>query len=199
MRRAPVVTSVASVEDVPVLVGLWSELRRVGARAERAVNPLAVPDIEQRLAETMRDPDVRIVVARCDGQPAGMAVLSIARPDPLSEGRIVRLVHLVVAPGFRRRGVGHALAGAAAAFAEERQIEHVGVAVYPSLRDASRFFARLGFAPVVVQRIAPVSLLRRRVGGEVVPLRDDVVRRRSRLRRPVPSQRDAAPSPTRAD
>ena len=206
MPRTPVFTRPATSADLPLLVGLWGELRQVGARAERAVNPLSVPDVSQRLAEAIDSRDCRVVVALADGEPTGMAVLRELRPDPLSVHRVVQVSHVVVAPGKRRRGVGHALMAAAADFAEERQIEHVAAGVYPSLRDASRFYARLGFAPVMVHRVAPVGVLRRRLGGGLsvgltstitsgmgaeaaITRVDDLVRRRSRLRRPVPAQR----------
>jgi GNAT superfamily N-acetyltransferase len=191
------------VADVPLLVGLWGELRHVGARAERAVNPMSVPDVGARLAEAIVSDHCRVVVALADDQVAGMAVLREARPDPLSEHRVVQVSHVIVASGKRRRGVGHALVAAATEFAEERQIEHVAAGVYPSLRDVSRFYARLGFAPVMVHRVAPVSVLRRRLGGlsggtsmsasavtdATFGRMDDLVRRRTRLRRPVPDQR----------
>jgi GNAT superfamily N-acetyltransferase len=204
--RTPVFTRPATPDDLPLLVGLWGELRQVGARAERAVNPLSVPDVSERFAEAINSLDCRVIVALVDGEPAGMTVLREVQPDPLSVHRVVQVGHVVVAPGKRRRGVGHALLAAAADFAEERQIEHVAAGVYPSLRDASRFYARLGFAPVMVHRVAPVNVLRRRLGGgfsssltttltsgmgaeAAITRVDDLVRRRSRLRRPVPAQR----------
>jgi GNAT superfamily N-acetyltransferase len=190
--RSPVSTRTASLADVPSLAALWRELRQIGGRAERAVNPFAVPDIEQRLAATIQDPDCRIVVACDNSQPAGMAVLRVSRPDPLSDSQVVQVVHVIVAAGMRRRGVGHALVAAAADFAEDRQVEHLTARMYPSLRDASRFYARLGFAPVLVHRIAPVAVVRRRLGADVHARMDDVVRRRTRLRRPVPAQRPTA-------
>jgi GNAT superfamily N-acetyltransferase len=187
-------------------------LKQVGARAERAVNPMAVPDVGARLAQAIEDDDCRVVVAHADDQLAGMAVLRDLRPDPLSEHRVVQVSHVVVASGKRRRGVGHALLAAAADFADERQIEHVSAGVYPSLRDVSRFYARLGFAPVMVHRVAPVGVLRRRLGNgfptnsataaaEAAAINrvDDLVRRRSRLRRPVPAQRARLRQPERTD
>ena len=213
MPRTPVSTRPATVADVPLLVGLWGELRHVGARSERAVNPMSVPDISARLAEAIVSDDCRVIVATADDQVAGMAVLREMRPDPLSVHRVVQVSHVVVASGKRRRGVGHALMAAASDFAEERQIEHVAAGVYPSLRDVSRFYARLGFAPVMVHRVAPVAVLRRRLGGitanPAVPTSaiadatlgrvDDLVRRRTRLRRPVPAQRARARQPERTD
>ena len=213
MPRTPVSTRPATVADVPLLVALWGELRHVGARAERAVNPMSVPDVSARLAEAIVSPDCRVVVATADDQVAGMAVLREMHPDPLSVHRVVQVSHVIVSSGKRRRGVGHALLAAAADFAEERQIEHVAAGVYPSLRDVSRFFARLGFAPVMVHRVAPVAVLRRRLGGRATPSSmaatgvteaalgrmDDLVRRRTRLRRPVPAQRAHARQPERTD
>lgn len=189
MPRSPVTTRPAVPGDIPVLVGLWRELRQVGARTERAVNPAAVPDVADRLLEVIADEECRIVLAEVDGQPAGMAVLRAARPDPMSVHRVVQMIHVVVASGMRRRGVGHALLDAAADFADERQIEHLSAGMYPSLRDASRFYARLGFAPVLVQRVAPVTMLRRALGTESGSRFEDLVRRRSRGRRAVPAQR----------
>ena len=191
MPRTPVVTRTAGADDIPVLLALWQELAEVGARAERAVNPLATtPDIATRLADAIARDDCRVVLACADGEPAGMAMFHAVRPDPLSDSTVLRMIHVVVAKAHRRRGVGHALTAAAVEIADELHIEHVSVGVYPSLREASRFYARLGFAQVMVRRVAPVSVLRRRLSGDAASLRmEDLVRRRTRMRRPVPAQR----------
>jgi hypothetical protein len=90
----------------------------------------------------------------------------------------------------RHHGIGHALVAAAADFASERHIDHVAVSVYPSLRDANRFYARLGFAPVAVRRIAPVAVLRRRLGSDPTgAMVSDAAVRRTRLLRSVQPQR----------
>ena len=207
MPRIPVSTRPAVQADVPLLVGLWGELSQVGARAERAVNPVSVPDVAARLAEVIASDDCRVVVAHSGDEVVGMAVLRVVRPDPLSVHHVVQVSHVVVAAGKRRRGVGHALLAAAADFADERQVEHVSAGVYPSLRDVSRFYARLGFAPVMVQRVAPAAMLRRRLGAHAanpsgtvsdpaMSRMEDLVRRRTRIRRPVPAQRARQPERT---
>jgi len=183
VQRGAVQTKIAATADAASLAELWNELRQIGARSERAVNPLTVADATQRFTEVIGRPDADVIVA-CDGpRLAGMAVVRVAQPDPLSPTRVLQLSNLVVAPGHRRRGIGHALVAAAADYADERGVDHVAAGVYPSLRDANRFFARVGFAPITVERIAPVTGLQRRLGLMPSLVADDRVRRR--LRSPV--------------
>ncbi len=191
MSRSQVITRTATSDDIPTLVDLWDELRQVGGRAERAINPVnGGGDVKDRFAEVLLDPTCRVELACIGDTPAGMAVMRISHPDPLSDSRVVHVAHLYVARAARHYGVGHALLSAAADFAAENHLDHVAASVYPSLRDASRFFARLGFAPVAVRRVVPVTVLRRRLGADSnTPLLGDAVRRRTRLMRPVPPQR----------
>lgn len=190
MVRSEVITRPAHADDLPTLLALWDELRQVGGRAERAINPVAAGDVRERLLEVLSLPECRVELACVAGTPAGMAVMRISRPDPLSDSQVVHVAHLVVSRNYRDHGVGHALLAAASDFASEHHLDHVAASVYPSLREASRFFARLGFAPVAVRRVVPVSVLRRRLGRDVTtPLFGDAVRRRTRLMRPVPPQR----------
>lgn len=184
MQRGTVQAKIAEVSDAPELAALWNELRHIGARAERAVNPLTVADATQRFTEVIGRPDADVLVA-CDGPHlAGLAVVRVAQPDPLSPTRVLQLSNLVVAPTHRRRGIGHALLAAAAEYADARGVDHVAAGVYPSLREANRFFARLGFAPITTERIAPVTSLQRRLGSSPTLALDDRVRRRL-MRAPV--------------
>jgi len=199
VSRSPITVRPAGPADISVLTALCDELGQVGGRAERAINPVLLPDLDSHLREIITKPHCRVVLACAGDEPAGMAVLRVIRPDPLSSSRVVQVAHVMVARGMRRRGVGHALIAAAADFAEEQKIEHVAAGLYPSLRDASRFYARLGFAPVLVQRVAPVAILRRRLSPDGTTVRGDLVRRRSRVRRPVPAQRATASLGERVD
>src|SRR3954463_4736271 len=111
--RTPVVTRIAVADDVPVLHALWQELSEVGARAEKAVNPVVTPDIAGRLADAIRRPDCRGVLAFLDGDPAGIGLYPAVHPVPLSDSPVVLMTHVVVDKPHRRRGVGHALVAAA--------------------------------------------------------------------------------------
>jgi GNAT superfamily N-acetyltransferase len=180
----------ATVADIPALMDLWDELRQVGGRGERANNPVSTIDVRERLAAVLASPSYRIVLASLEDAPVGMAVLQTTRPDPFADSRVLNVAHLVVSRTAQHKGVGHALLKTAVDFATEKRLDQVAVSIYPSLREANRFFARLGFAPAATRRVAPVSLLRRRLGADAgVPVAADAMRRRTRLVRSVPSPR----------
>ena len=77
---------------------------------------------------------------------------------------MVQIDYLYVRAAFHRRGVGKALVTAATAYAEEIGSEHVCVNVLPQVREANRFYAKIGFTPLVVRRVASVATLRRSLG-----------------------------------
>jgi ribosomal protein S18 acetylase RimI-like enzyme len=176
----------ATADDLPLLLEFGEELReqlgpaldgkrvRSSAKAGRAA-------LETRYREALADADRHLVLAVADDDAAlGMALFTVAPANALLDTPAVHVSHAVVAAKHKRRGAGKALVAAAATFAEERGIEQVVVSVNPGSRDANRFFARLGFAPVAVRRVAPTAVVRRRLHSSDAPLVDHVVRRRPR-------------------
>ena len=110
---------------------------------------------------------------------------------------VLHVTHLVVLPGHRRRGIGRALLTAAVQLAEERGLEHVLSTAAAGSREGNRYLARIGFAPLVVHRIATTSTLRRSLGmtdaaGRMASLR------RARLARAQRAGFAARPSQRRA-
>jgi GNAT superfamily N-acetyltransferase len=154
-------------DDLAVVLQMWDELRAASIRG----GPLAPAPSEERLRESlggMSPDDYQAVVAELDGEVVGMACF-ITRPmGPFVDTPVLQIDYLHVRPAFHRRGAGHALIAAAAARAEEAGVEHVSVNVFPQLREANRFYAKIGFTPMVVRRVAPVATLRRRLGSDVV-------------------------------
>jgi len=175
----------ATVEDVPALLAFGDELRdALLPSPPEAGRPRGTPAgtralLEQRYLEALADPDRHLVVVVNDAEEQlGMALFTVASANALVDLPAVHMSHAVVADRHKRRGAGKALVGAAASFAEARGLEQIVVSVHPGSRDANRFFARLGFAPLAVRRIAPVGVVRRRLAqGEARPT-DHVVRRR---------------------
>jgi GNAT superfamily N-acetyltransferase len=153
----------ATSADVPALVALWLELRDEGLRRRASV--MESPESAAgRFELALADDTSRVVVAVYEDEIIGMAQLHRTRPTLLTETSSVELSAMHVADAHRRRGAGKALVSAAVSYAEELGVESVVVSVFPQHRDANRFYARLGFAPLVVRRVANVAALRRRLG-----------------------------------
>jgi ribosomal protein S18 acetylase RimI-like enzyme len=146
------------LEDLVTLAGETAEIVPVRSRAGRRG-----PDgMRARCARLLEDPDHRVLLAVAEsGELMGAAVVGNDTGAGLLDPPAVYVSALLVAPQCRKRGAGRALVAAAAAYAEELGVESVVVGVTPTGREANRFFARLGFAPLVIRRIAPVAALRR--------------------------------------
>ena len=163
MRQAVTVRD-AQPDDMPALLELWLELReKTPRRAGRTPDALAAT--EARYTEAMRSPGCRLVVADLGGELVGMALLCIGTATAILDTPAVEMTHMVVAHKHRRRGAGRALVAAAAAYAEELGLDQVVTSARPQDREANRFYARLGFGPVVVKRVASVTALRRELSG----------------------------------
>lgn len=181
--RASVTVRPATSGDISALLGLWMQAQDNWRRGERSRLAQAPAEVAARLEELVEGPDVEVLVAAAGAEPVGMTMLEPTALGALSELSTLQMSYTVVSHQHRRRGVGRALVAAATAYAEERGLSSVLVDVPPGLRDAHRFYARLGFAPAVTRRSAPVSLLRRRLATPARRLTvDDLVRLRSRPR-----------------
>jgi ribosomal protein S18 acetylase RimI-like enzyme len=187
MPRTALHVRPATVADVPALLAFGDELRdavlaspEAGGRA-RGAPAAARAALEQRYLEALEDPERHLVVVVNDAEePLGMALFTIASANALLDLPAVHMSHAVVADRHKRRGAGKALVAAAAAHAEAHGLEQIVVSVHPGSRDANRFFARLGFAPLAVRRVAPVGVVRRRLAQVESRPADHVVRRRPR-------------------
>ncbi len=188
MRRVTVSAREAVAADIPELLDLFDQLRAAGPRRSVPMpsDPSAMREAAAgRFAAVIADPEQRLLVALGREGLAGMVVCSIGTSSTLASAPAIVLSHLTVAANSRRAGVGRVLVAAATQWAAERDVDHLRVAVYASSREANRFFARLGFAPVSVNRVAPVAGLRRILGAEVAAAEadsgDGARRRRLRL------------------
>ncbi|HWL36111.1 MAG TPA: GNAT family N-acetyltransferase [Frankiaceae bacterium] len=197
MARSDVTVREAGRSDIPALLGLWRELREEGLR-RRTNGAESDEQVTARFGAALADPESRVLVAVYDDAIIGMAQLVRTRATLLTEGSSVELSAMHVADAHRRRGAGKALVTAAVTYADELAADSVVVSVFPQHRDANRFYARLGFAPMVVRRVAPVAALRRRLGtpeGRAALLRRELhVPRRSVITRNR-ARRVIAPAP----
>jgi GNAT superfamily N-acetyltransferase len=190
LPRKTVFVRDATTQDVPMLSEVWEHIRDHNSRNGMLVPPPTPSRLVETLEHVEDDPDVRVKVAEVDGALAGLVVLHRSQMAPLMAHESLEMSYLYVLPGFERRGVAKAFVCAATTFAEELGIEHVTATVFPQVRSAHRFFARLGFSPLVVRRVAPTAMLRRRLSttDHVPRVRQTLVKRRTvrtRVARPA--------------
>ena len=175
MGRGLVRVRDAGPTDLELLLGLAGQVldsADPNSRPPPARLALGVMDhsLRERYSRLLSDPEHRVVLAENDeGVTVGAAVFSVDMISALLAVPVVYVSHVVVAGLERDRAVGKALVEAAATFAEEIDADHVVVGITPGGRDTNRFFARLGFAPLVMRRIASVSALRRGLADGAVP------------------------------
>jgi len=157
----------------------------------------------ERFGRLLTDPEAQLMVAcLADGTRAGAAMVCV---DPVSMalGGLTLCVVLVVDENARQRGVGRELVSAVARYADEAGADAATVSLPPGNREAHRFFARLGFVPLVTHRIASVSQLMRALApGEIAAERRQSVLLRARRpfgRRPALLAEVRMTAPVRID
>ncbi|WP_337060612.1 GNAT family N-acetyltransferase [Kineococcus sp. G2] len=179
MPRPVVLVREAALTDVDTLMRLYAS-----ARFDAGQLRAPVDHVRTRLVRALDEGTARVLLATVAGEPAGYALLTRAQLLPLAGRTGPSVEHVHVVPEHRRRGVGRALLRRAVLLAEAEGAEQLACTALPGDRDYTRYLTRLGFAPVVVRRAAPLTVLRRRLAldgpaGATADPRGVVARRRS--------------------
>ena len=166
MPRGHIRVRPAELADVPELVRLVEAtdepLSAPGARQIQAETVAHLPD---RFAAILASDDKCVLVAVDElGNIVGMVLVSEGGVGAVTAVPAVHISNLLVARKYRRRGIGRALLAATVHLADQRGVEHIVASVVAGSRDANRYLARLGFAPLVVRRLATTTTLRRSLG-----------------------------------
>jgi ribosomal protein S18 acetylase RimI-like enzyme len=161
MSRTPVSLRRATLDDTVFLADLWQHsLRRADLQEQ-------VADLELIIKSCQESAEQRLVIAEYDGEPAGAVLLCVSTLSPLNLEQAVHALAPFVAPGFRRRGVGHTLMEAAVTYAEELGVGHVLTAVSHDSRQSNRFMARLGLSQQAVLRVAGTPTVRSKLTAQL--------------------------------
>jgi ribosomal protein S18 acetylase RimI-like enzyme len=179
----------AGTADLTSLLVLVSQARQEDQARQSSRHPV-LTDERTRLETLLQRTDVQVMLAhdRPGAEPVGVLVLRRGELLPLTGHQAVHVEQLWVHPDHRKRGVARALLRQAATVAEQSGLDEVVCSVPPTWREAHRFLARLGFAPISAQRAVPVPALLRRLAADGLPGRrtalDQVLARRRRELRP---------------
>lgn len=162
MPRTTVEVRRAVTDDVDLLLRL-AQRARSGERLPSRADTTAV---RCRAVTAMTRPDVAVYVACAGQQPVGALVLRFGEVLPLSGTEAVHVEQLFVDPDWRRRGVARQLLSTAVTVAEAHGASDIVCSTPAGAREPQRFLARLGFSPLVVQRVVPLTSLRRRLAAD---------------------------------
>jgi GNAT superfamily N-acetyltransferase len=108
--------------------------------------------------------ELLVAVDDHDDAIVGLLAAKVEQIGAIDVVAALHVSHLMVTPKFRRRGVGRALLAAAVHLADARGIDRVLATVASGSREANRYLARIGFAPLVMARMASTATLRRSLG-----------------------------------
>jgi len=184
VTRSNVRVRPADLADVAGLVTLSQSFDlSAGIFSGRPILDPTPEHLTDRFAEIIAE-GVRTMLVAVD-EVGGIVGMLIARHDEIGSidmTPVLHVSHLMVTPKQRRRGVGRMLLTAAVHLADERGIDHVLASAASGSREANRYLARLGFAPLVVHRVASTSALRRALGMADAPERVAVLRRARLMR-----------------
>lgn len=161
MSRTPVSLRQATLDDAVFLTDLWQDALRRADTQDQAT------DLELIIKSCEDSAEQRLVIAEYDGEPAGAVLLMVSTLSPLNLEPTVHAIAPFVAPGFRRRGVGHTLMEAAVSYAEELGVTHVLTLVAQSSRSSNRFMARLALGPQALVRVAATHAVRSKLSAQL--------------------------------
>ena len=165
LSRANVKVRPATHDDIAALVALVQNVdTRSGLFSGKPLHDASAGHLAERFAQIL-DSD-RVLLLAADESDAAVGMLA-ARHDAVGAidlTPVLHVTHLMVHPQHRRRGIGRQLLAAAVRLADEQGIEHILTTAAAGSREGNRYLARIGFAPLVVHRIAATSALHRSLG-----------------------------------
>jgi GNAT superfamily N-acetyltransferase len=183
MSRVNVRVRPANEDDIPSLVALVQTIdTSTGLFSGRPLQDQSTQHLTERFAQILRSERLLLIAADESGAAVGMLSARDDAVGAIDLTPVLHVTHLMVAPGHRRRGVGRSLLAAAVHLADDAGVEHVLATAAAGSREGNRYLARIGFAPLVVHRIAPTSSLRRSLGMTDVAGRMAVLRRARMVR-----------------
>jgi len=167
-----IVVREAVLEDLGALLPLWEDIHP-------GQSSLSVDSLEARISMSSTNENFRVLTAWDGDKAVGIALISIAEVGTWVEMPSLQISGLHVHKSSRHRGVAKALLNSALGYADVWGCHNIMASVPPQEREANRFFARLGFAPIATRRICDTAQLRKKISDEPSRMVAQRIRRRS--------------------
>ncbi len=148
-----------AADDLVALMPVWEEIK--------TENPaLDVELLISRIDMSRKSETFRMIVAWEGPRAVGVGFVSLVDAGTWSESPSVQVSGMHVLHRARHRGVAKAILNAAMLYADRWGCGNLVAAVPPAEREANRFFARLGFAPISTRRATDVASLRKKISAD---------------------------------
>lgn len=184
MSRTNVRVRPAEPADAPELARLARQLDpSLGTFSGHGLVDDSAEHVTRRLRDLIADAECVLLAAIDESGIVGLLAGRRYELGTIEATPTLHVSHLLVHPRVRRKGVGRTLLSAAVHVAEENGFDRVLATAGSGSREANRYLARLGFAPLVVARIASTTTLRRSLGMVESPQYLAVLRRAKLQRR----------------
>ncbi len=184
MTRSAVRVRPATGDDAAQLAALVEAADPISGTTGRARAEDRTDHLTRRFASILCDRSRDALVATDDaGGVVGLLATRLDEIGTVDFTPVLHVTHLLVHPKYRRRGVARALLAGAVELAEEAEIDTVLATAAAGSREGNRYLARIGFAPLVVHRVASTAVLRRTLGMTDAAGRVAALRRAARLSR----------------
>lgn len=111
------------------------------------------PTDRSRVRQVLGDTDADLFVAELGGVIVGLVELRVVHTKELPvlvQKKYVYVQEMIVAEGLRGHGIGSLLMESARHWARERGAQSIRTSVVPSNRRARSFYAREGFAEIMI-------------------------------------------------
>ena len=167
-----IVVREAVLEDLDALLPLWEDIHP-------GLSNLSSDPLVARINMSVTNENFRVLTAWDGDRAVGVALISIAEVGTWVELPSLQVAGLHVHKSSRHRGVAKALLNSALGYADKWGCNNIMASVPPQEREANRFFARLGFAPIATRRICETAQLRKKISDEPSRMVAQRIRRRS--------------------
>ncbi len=160
----PSVVRDVTMDDLEHVAPLWEQAWQAAGRRRTSLPMALSMDRLRRRVEVAAGGGYRFLGAWTDGEPSGLATVSLTDGGPMMDAPGVHIHVLFVSPEHRRRRVGSALLSEVADWAAQLGSDQIVVDMPPASRDVQRWYAAWGFGPYLHRRVATTAAIRRKLG-----------------------------------
>jgi ribosomal protein S18 acetylase RimI-like enzyme len=141
----PIAIRRGTVRDRAFVIDLGRRVSQASVSSLRIALPPLLEGAYERLVEYVLAREHDVLVAECDGAPAGFALLIYDLPDEITLTEQAFVAYMAVEPAMQRRGIGRELLNSIEGYARKRGLPYLSLMVTEENAAARELYAGAGF------------------------------------------------------